>query len=424
MLAYHYLNEAYITIINILMKRLLIGMFLASPTLVLAQGSQVNTQSQKAVGMAGAGSALFVDESSIFYNPGALSKMKHNAISAGASTIMYRSAFTEVNSTELHKTRAQVTPPFSVFATFGPKDAWWKAGIGVYTPFGGAVDWGDQWPGKYELNFLKMRAIYIQPTISFKINDNLGIGGGFIYNIGLVDLARSLPVSFADGSAGKAELSGTGKGTGFNVGAHYNFDNNVAISLSYRSKVVTRLKKGDAEFTVPDAVKANFPNTKFTAELPLPASLNLGISVPVTEKIDIAADGTFLKYDIYKELTFKYQDHTPTLQDTQQPKNYKNAFSGKIGVNYKAKENLALRAGTGYVVSPVQDNFVSPETPDNNRFMVSAGFTYDINDKFELTGAYVLQSIKARTVTSASTGLAGTYKTYIHAPGISLTYKW
>jgi len=56
--------------------------------------------------------------------------------------------------------------------------------------------------------------------------------------------------------------------------------------------------------------------------------------------------------------------------------------------------------------------------------MVSAGFTYDINDKFELTGAYVLQSIKARTVTSASTGLAGTYKTYIHAPGISLTYKW
>jgi long-chain fatty acid transport protein len=148
---------------------------------------------------------------------------------------------------------------------------------GVYTPYGGAVDWGDSWPGKYELNHLKLRAIYIQPTISYKLTDNLSVGAGLVYNIGMVDLARSLPLVFTGRIFCNAKLTGTGTGIGYNVGAHYNFDNNVAISLSYRSKVVTKLKKGDAEFTVPDAVAASFPDTKFSAELPLPASLNLGL---------------------------------------------------------------------------------------------------------------------------------------------------
>jgi len=406
------------------MKRILFGLLLASPWVALGQGSQVNTQGQKAVGMSGAGSALFVDETSIFYNPGAVAKVKSNSISIGGSGVMYRSAFREINSNDVHHTKFKISPPFSVFATFGPKESWWKAGIGVYTPFGGSVDWGTDWPGKYELNHLQLRAIYIQPTLSFKITENFGIGGGFVYNIGLVDLTRSIPVSDAAGVAGQAELSGTGTGMGFNVGVHYHLENNVAISLSYRSSVITKLKDGDAKFTVPAGLAASFPNTTFSSELPLPATFNFGISIPVGEKVDIAADASIIGYDIYKELVFDYKDNTPTLQDTRQIKKYENAFSGKIGINYKASETLALRAGTGYVYSPVRGPYVSPETPDNNRFMASVGFTYDINDKWDITGAYVMQQLFERTVSSANSGLTGTYKTYIHAPGLSLTYKW
>ncbi|MFZ4862469.1 OmpP1/FadL family transporter [Sphingobacterium sp. Mn56C] len=406
------------------MKKLLLTLLSAAPLLLWAQGSQVNTQGLKAVGMAGAGSALFVDESSIFYNPGALVKMKHNAISIGGSAIMYRSAFREINGSEQYNTKFQVSPPFSVFATFGPKDTWWKAGIGIYTPFGGAVDWGTNWPGKFELNHLTMRAIYIQPTLSIKLTDNFGIGGGFVYAIGPVDLSRSLPVYFQDGTAGRAELKGTGTATGYNIGVHYNLENEFAISLSYRSKVVPKLTDGKATFTVPEALAGSFPNTTFSAELPLPSSLNLGISFPLSEKIDIAADATFIGYDIYKELAFKYDENTPLLQDTHTPKNYDNAFSGKLGINYKPTDKFHLRAGAGYIVSPVRGEYVSPETPDNNRYMLAGGFTYNISEKWDLTGSYAFQRIMERTVTSAPTGLAGAYKTNIHAPGISLTYKW
>ena len=412
------------------MKKLLLSLLIASPSLLFAQGSQVNTQGIKALGVSGAGSALFVDESSIFYNPGALSKMKNNAVSIGASAVMYRAAFKEVNSTQQYNTRFQVTPPFSVFATFGPKDSWWKAGIGVYTPFGGGVDWGQDWPGKFELNHLSMRAIYIQPTLSFKITDNFSVGGGFVYNVGFVDLSRSIPVFDQNGDAGRAELSGMGTGTGYNVGVHYHLEDEFAISLSYRSKVITKLKDGDAKFTVPSAVAASFPTTTFDAELPLPGSLNVGITFPVSDKLDLVADGTFIGYDIYKSLTFDYKHNTDdvigddVLEDTYQPKNYQKAFSGKAGLNYDASDKLALRAGAGYVYTPVRGQYVYAETPDNNRVMASAGFTYSLSDKFDLSGAYTFQRIIERTVTNTVTGLNGTFKTNIHVPAISFTYKW
>src|SRR5690606_4291330 len=197
-----------------------------------------------------------------------------------------------------------------------------------------------------------------------------------------------------------------------------------AISLSYRSKVNTKLRDGDAEFTVPPALAASFPNTTFDADLPLPSSFNVGLTFPASDRVDIAADATFINYSVYKELVFDYKDNTPVLEDTRQEKQYENAFSAKVGINYQTSDRLALRAGAGYVYTPVRGPYVSPETPDNQRMMASAGFTYDINDRWDITGAYVFQQLLERTVQSANTGLAGSYKTNIHAPGISLTYKW
>ncbi len=406
------------------MKRLLLCLLMASPALAFSQGSQVNTQSQKAVGMAGAGSALFIDETTILYNPGALVKMENNAISLGASAIMYRSAFQEKGSSDVHHTRFQISPPVSLFAAFGPKDSWWKAGIGIYTPYGGSVDWGKEWPGRYSLTNLSMRAFYIQPTLSFKITDQFSVGGGFVYNVGIVDLGRALPVFGSDGKAGQADLSGTGTGMGYNLGVHYNLADEFAISLNYRSKVITKLEGGDAKFDVPASLAANFPNGKFDAELPLPSSFNVGIAFPVSDKVKTAIDASFIDYSIYKELVFDYENNTPTLQDTRSEKNYQNAFSAKIGFNYEATDKLELRAGTGYVYTPVQPKYVYPETPDNNRMMAAAGLTYKFTPNWQMSAAYVFQKILKRTTTNAETQLSGAYETNIHAPGISLSYSW
>ena len=407
------------------MKKFLFSLLWAVPGLLFAQGSQVNLQSPKSVGMGGAGSAYFIDEYSIFYSPGALSKMKNNGISVAGNIAMYKSAFQETGSTVVNHTSNQVTPPFSVFAAVGPKDSWWKAGLGIYTPYGGGVDWGKDWIGKFSLVSLSLRAIYIQPTVSFKITDNFSIGGGFVYNIGSVNLENSVPVFYSDGHSGLATLSGTGTGTGYNIGAHYNLGDDFAISFSYRSRVITKLKDGDAKFEVPSTVAANFPEgNTFTAELPLPATIAGGITFPISDKVKAAIDGSYIRYDIYKSLNFDYKENTTVLQDTESPKNYSNCGSIKAGIEYLASDKLELRAGGGFITTPVKKEYVYPETPDNNRVLLSGGFTYHMSPKFELNASFAYQRLLAREATNVDSHLAGTYATNIYAPGIGVSYKW
>ncbi|MCL8000948.1 outer membrane protein transport protein, partial [Brucella sp. 21LCYQ03] len=166
----------------------------------------------------------------------------------------------------------------------------------------------------------------------------------------------------------------------------------------------------------------NFPDTQFSSELPLPSSLNLGIAFPLGEKVDMAIDGSILNYSIYKQLAFEYE--TDLIPNTVSEKNYENAYAGRVGINYQVSDRLALRTGVGYVRTPVRGGFVYPETPDNDRMVVSAGVTYDISPKWELNAAYAFQHILPRTTTNVATGLRGRYETYIHAPGVSLSYKW
>ncbi|MBP3942444.1 outer membrane protein transport protein [Sphingobacteriaceae bacterium WQ 2009] len=407
------------------MKKLLLGIALAAPILLFGQGSQVNLQGMKQVGMGGAGAALIIDESTIVYNPGALSRFQSNGIQINGAAVMYKSAFQEVNSGSVANTKNSISPPFSVFAAFGPQASKFKFGVGIYTPYGGGVDWGTEWEGKYNLASLALRAIYIQPTVSYRITDRLSIGGGFVYNIGQVNLERSIPVFFEDGRAGLATLKGTGTGLGYNLGIHYQTENKVAVMVNYRSRVLTKLKDGDANFDVPNSVIPNFPaGNTFNAELPLPATLVAGISFPLTERLDMAVDGSYVFYNTYKELKFDYKTNTPSLADTYSLKNYRNAQSIKVGFQHKTTDKLTLRAGTGYVRTPVRVDYVYPETPDNDRVMVNAGLTYSVSEKWEITGAFAYQHILKREATNVESQLTGTYKTNIYAPGIAVSYKW
>ncbi|UKT62361.1 OmpP1/FadL family transporter [Pedobacter mucosus] len=407
------------------MKKILLSILLSVPFWVLGQGFQVNLQGQKQIGMAGAGSALALDEASIFYNPGAVSFLEKNSVSAGVNPLLFKSVFQQAGSNISENVKNKIAPPFEFYAVWGPKSNKWKLGLGVYTPFGGLVDWGDNWSGKYALTSLNLKAIYFQPTLSIKITDQIGVGAGFVYNHGDVNLQRALPVNYPDGRSGKATLEGTGSGYGWNAGLYIKTLSNVTFALVHKSKVITKLDGGTATFEVPNSLTTSFPaGSTFTAELPLPATTTLGIGIPLSSKTLLAFDASWVQWHIYKDLSFDYSTNTSALADTKSARNYRDGSSLKLGINHQATEKLALRAGIGYAFSPVQDGYVTPEAPDADRYILSAGAGYSFTSKFEVNASMFFEDVKSRTQKNIETGLNGTFKTLVYAPGISLTYKW
>ena len=60
------------------------------------------------------------------------------------------------------------------------------------------------------------------------------------------------------------------------------------------------------------------------------------------------------------------------------PFQYRDGWFFAGGAEYQWSERLALRSGIAYEVSPVSDQVRTPLIPDNNRFWLSAGTSWQI----------------------------------------------
>ncbi len=407
------------------MRKLLLLLLACLPVMAFAQGFQVNLEGQKQIGMGHTGTGLLQDGASVFFNPGAMAMLPQNYIQGGISPLIFKSDFNPSGTNDQYYTKNKIATPFSAYAVWGPKSNWWKFGIGVYTPFGGLTDWGNNWQGKYSLESLDLKAIYIQPTLSIKLADFVSIGGGFVYNIGSVDLTRAIPVSDANGNDGQARLKGTGHGYGWNAGVFFKTESGITVGIDYRSKVNTTIKNGNAIFGVAPSLAANFPQPNtFTASIPLPSTTTLGLGFYPSKKWTLAVDVNYVHWSVYKVLAFDYANNTPSLQDTYSPRNYKDAVTLRGGAQFAASDKVFLRAGGGYASTAVLDGYVTPEAPDANRYYFTGGLGYKVVNHLDLDLSFEYEKLLSRTQTNIESQLAGTFKTHVYIPGVSLTYHW
>ena len=407
------------------MKKVFLFVLVLCPLLANAQGFQVNLQGQKQIGMGGAGAGLKLDAASIYFNPGAVSLLDKNEISAGISPLFLKSTFVESGNNIQYTTSSQIATPFQGYAVWGPEGSKFKFGIGSYVPYGGLVDWGNNWPGRNALQSLDLKVIYIQPTVSYKISDKVGIGAGLVYGTGVVTLKESLPYFDANGQAGNAQLKGSGHGIGYNVGVHFQPTEKFSIGLTYHSKVDAKVTGGDATFSVPASIKGNFPNTKFSSTIPLASITSLGFGFKASEKLTLALDFNYTNWTPYDSLSFIYDKVAGSrVTDSHLPRKYEGSYNVRVGGQYMVSENFAARLGFNYGKTPVKDGYVTPDVPDADRVEFTAGLGYKISDHFAVDASFLFADILKRKQQNLYSGLSGTYKTFVFVPGLSVSYKF
>jgi long-chain fatty acid transport protein len=398
--------------------------FVIVPFCFLSQGFQVNFQGQKQQGMGCAGTALYQDGASIFYNPGSVAFSNENSINLASTPIFSNVLYVDSATGQGYRTNNPVGTPFSAYGLFqAHKHDKFKFGIAAYTPFGSTVQWEDNWIGRFALTRLELKAIFIQPTLSYRIADVIGIGAGLVISTGNVNLQKDIPVQDSLGNFGHAELSGKARGFGFNAGIHYDLNKKLSVGITYRSQINMQLKNGNAIFNVPTSLNSNFPDGSFTGALPLPRVITLGWAYKPSEKWGFVLDINHVGWKAYDTLAFDYAQNTSSLLDTKSPRNYHNIFAFRGGAMFKASSKLDVRMGGGFGFSPVPEESVTPETPDANRSYVTGGLSYKFSENFSMDASIYYTQLK-RTAQNSETNLFGTFRTTAIAPGFSVIYKW
>jgi len=415
------------------MKRIIfITVSMCVATSAFAGGYRVALQGQKALGMGHTGVAMTDSSEVVFFNPAGMVFLKNEMdISGGVTLIDSEAKYQNQDTNTTAQTDNPIGTPISFYLStkYNEKIAY---GVGVYTPYGNSVEWPTDWAGSHLVNSIELKAIYIQPTISYKFNDQYSIGFGPTYVVGGVEFNRNLSTALVDENGNRSNVTIEASGItawGYNIGFLAKPTKKYSVGISYRSQVDMKARGESADFqNIPTSMQSTFPDTTFDANLVLPAELTLGIAYNFSPETVLAFDINRTYWGAYESLDVQFNNSAGLSSN---PRNYKDVNIYRLGIQHNLSEKTTIRGGAYYDESPIQDGYFTPETPRNDSLGLTAGASYYVTKSLELdfsflylmfdefNGSYDYYDQSGTTIS-----FAGDYKSQVIAIGFGLNYKY
>jgi long-chain fatty acid transport protein len=376
------------------MKKILLScVIFTTPLAAQAAGFALIEQSASGMGNAFAGgSAVAEDASTIFFNPAGMTYIQGTQAVGALHLIKPNAEFNNQGSV-----RALPRPLGSEGGDAGDlafvPNLYFKTditdslmlGVGVNAPFGLKTEYDDNWIGRFQGVKSEVKTININPSIAFKVNNQLSLGFG----VSAMRLEAELTSAVnAGGIESTSKVKGDDWGFGFNLGAIFQATADTRIGVAYRSKVEQHLK-GDSKspFTALNPIRTRTLNTDVTADVTLPESLSASVFSRLDDTWDLMGDVTWTRWSQFDELRIIRDNGTnSTLAVT--PENWDNTMRYSIGINYHYSDTIKLRAGLAYDEEAVSDKFRTVRIPGNDRKWLSLGAGWQITPASKLDVGY------------------------------------
>lgn len=399
---------------------------------VFAGGFQINEHGAKAMGMGGAFTAQANDPSAIFFNPAGLGFQKGMKVMLGTTLIFPSTTF--IGPTPLTtetKMKNQIFYPSNVYGTYAMENGI-AFGLGVYNPFGLGTEWENDWVGRKLSVKTDLKTFFINPTVSYLVDDQLSLGVGVSYVLADVLLrfrvgtySSLLPPPTPAAKDGTAELEADGTGINFNAGLLYKPMPELSIGLSYRHSTEIELS-GDAKFSDMAALAQFFPGGAGKTTITLPSNILAGVAYDFTPYFTIEVGFQYVGWSSYDSLKVDIAEGPVSplgvlQKDMVSGKNWENVYLIRLGGEYRY-EQFAFRAGYVYDKTPQPDKSVEPMLPDANRNEFTLGVGYKLTDALNVDFTYQLIIAADRTVTAPTNPLPGTYKSTAHLFGFNVGF--
>lgn len=376
-----------------------------------AAGFGISDKSVSSMGRGFAGQATAaVDGSVVYGNPALMGQLPADTFSAGVYFIAPKAEYTDDASGEsISDTANKITPNLYYVKSLSPR---LSAGVGVYSPFGLGLEYGDEWEGRYHSIASKLTTLNIAPGLSYQINPTLSVGATIDFQYIEADLEQAVDFGTIcvakqvdggasqatalttcsglgltpQGSDGSQRLTGSSWSSGYSLGLAWDPASGTRVGVSYHGGIDQTID-GDSEFdNVPAAFATTFTDSGGEVSVSLPASWSLAVSQQLNDRLTIYGDYTRTLWSVYDELRVEFDNDLP---DSVAEQDWKDVSRYAFGLDYRLNAKWLLRAGYAWDESPVPDaEKRSPRVPDNGRNWYSLGANYRINDAVSADVAY------------------------------------
>ncbi len=394
-----------------------VGCMLALPLSSAQAGAfSIYEQGARAMGRASAFAACPSDPSAMFYNPAGLAMLEGTQVYLGGTAIMPSGDFSgsgALTGVTADQEKQTFLPP-NLYVSHQLSDQL-TLGLGVHAPFGLGTKWPETFIGRYAAYETSIAGVAINPTVAYKLNDNLAFGVGVDVRLSKLILKRYNGQDVGGGTildVATADLeTDMANAIGFNAGALYQATDQISIGLAYRSKVEIEYE-GTATIeqittgipAIDGAVATLVGDHDVATSIAYPSVLTAGVAYKASDQLLLEVDVNMVGWSAFEQLEVT---GLPTGIETIE-EDYENSITVRVGGEYWLKEDMALRFGYLYDQSPVPAKSISPLLPDADRNGITFGFGKTFgNMTLDVAGMYLMF---ADADTEGLAALNGIYK--------------
>lgn len=405
----------------------LLGSLLLIPQGAFAAGFANTAQSATSTGLGGVGAANPDEPNSSYYNPAAMTTRDSFNVYVGDTLIKPNVTYDGPGDDVDTQTEGGFLPPpnLHIAVPFGGNMA---AGVGVVLPYGLTIEWPDDWAGRDQIRRQRLTTVDINPNFAYRLNNiplSLAVGAQFI--LGSVELENTT-ILRSDREV-DAHIGGSGFGVGATAAVLYQPLEELSLGLNYRSASKLNMD-GRAHFEGEEGTpfEGTFVDQEASTSITLPHSIVAGVGYDI-DKVFVEFDVGFTTWSTYDEVNLEFtrpceegdqgcepgETNPPTSTITA---DWFDSPTFRLGVQYDLMENLPIRTGVAYDLTPIPDETVSPSLPGNNRAVFSLGTGYTWN-KIRGDLAYMFVTTSRQIANGKQDG---TYNTTAHLIGLNVGY--
>jgi len=256
-------------------------------------------------------------------------------------------------------------------------------GFGLGAPFGLSTKYDQPWKGSAQSDEFDIKTINLNPSIAYRINDKVSVGGGLNWQRLQADYYRQVGVA-SPGLAGvTAHLKIDDDAWGWNIGALFTLSPATKVGVSYRSAILYHTT-GTASLSSDGSPAGNATQAALAggggqsdvkADLKVPATFVVSVAQRLSDRWEMLGDISWTGWSSIKNIdiirTSGLQNGV-TAQTIQA--DFRNTYRVALGANYALSDTWKLMFGLAYDQSPVRnENSRLVSLPDNNRTWLTFG---------------------------------------------------
>ncbi|MEH6366792.1 MAG: outer membrane protein transport protein [Pseudomonas marincola] len=400
----------------------------------MASGFAINEQSISSLGMSNAGRASSAsDASTVYGNPAGMALIEREQVTAGAAVIFAKADITNASGFPGGSNDGDMVPTVAIPMGYyvKPIDENWAFGLGVYVPFGLATDYENGFAGRYYGDKSEVNVITIQPTVSYRFNDQLSIGFGPTINRIEGELTSEVPnLAPAGAPDGEVDIKGDDVGYGYNFGLMYEITPSTRLGVTYHSKVEYSLE-GHTTVSGVGAVGTSAGRYGASLDVTTPEAVDFSLTHQLNNGWTVHAGATWTRWSRFDKLVVENDQvggaYGGALTTITEEENWHDTWAVAAGAEYQLNKQWVLRTGIALDQAPTNNTDLSPRIPTGDRTIYSIGAGWSPNDDITVDVAYSYlneEDVHIDRVSATKGSYSATYRNSAHALGAQVTYRF